>query len=92
MESTTFTYVSREIIDGQLSVAQKLMRDRRYDLAAKVLNDIVRSIRNAYIVRCDKTVLDNVLEEVYRTLLDIAFKRHHDAFFRIKEVQTLLVA
>lgn len=92
MESSTFTYVSRDIIDGQLSVANKLMRERRYDLAVKVLNDIIRSIRNAYIVQCDKNILEYIHEEVYRSLLDIAFKRPHDASFRIKEMQISLVA
>lgn len=84
--TNTFTYLSDEIIYGQMRVVSMLLRDKKYYNAQKVLNDIISSTRCAYIVECDKCRLSYIIDESYRTLIDMAFKRYIDAHSRVKNM------
>lgn len=84
--TNTFTCLSDEIIYGQMKVASLLLRDKNYYNAKKVLNDIITSTRCAYIIECDKCRLSFIIDETYRILIDMAFKRYSDAHNRVKNM------
>ncbi len=82
----TYTYISDEIIHGQMRVVSVLMNNKEYTNAKKILNDILSSTRCAYINDCNKKRLSNIIDETYRTLLDMAFRRYYDAHNRVKDM------
>lgn len=85
-----YMVMTADILDGQLKTTSRFMKEKNYGLAAKVLNDIIKSIRCAHIVQCNKYVLDSTIDGCYRALLDIAFKRYHGAQHRVYIMQNSL--
>ncbi len=81
-----YTCITNEILHGQMRVVSSLFMEKKYMPAKKVLNDILSSIRHAYIIECDKNRLSNIIDETYRTLIDIAFRRYNDAHNRVKDM------
>lgn len=86
----TYTYVSNESIDGQLKVIYKLMINDNYNGASKTIKSIISNINFAYIYKCNKKLLSNIIDESYRALIDMTFKRYENAHDRIRNMHYMI--
>lgn len=86
----TYMVITSDTLDGQLKTANKFIKEHNYGLAARVLNDVIKNIRCADVVQCNKDLLDHTVEGCYRALLDIAFKRYNGAQNRVHNMHNYL--
>lgn len=82
----TYSCITNELIYGQMRVVSKLFNEKRYFPAKKILNELLSNIRCAYIIEYDKNRLSCIIDETYRTLVDMAFRRYSDAHNRVKDM------
>ena len=86
-----YTYVSNEIIDGQLRVVYMLLKKEEYNLVSKVINDIINNIRFAYISDTNKKTLGFLIDESYKALVDLAFKRYRNVHDKVRNMHFALL-
>lgn len=87
----TYNNTCYAIIDGQLMVVYRLMKNGRYDAACNVLNDIVRNIRYTKKGKYDIAILSRIVDESYRALVDIAMGRYEGAHHKVRNMHYSLV-
>ena len=85
-----YTYVSKDTIDGQLRIVYMLMNNKNYKGACNTISNLIHNIHCAVICECEKEILSNIVNESYRSLVDIAFKRYNSVNNRIVDMHYMV--
>lgn len=76
MAPVSFTMVSYAVLDCRFKGIYRLIALQKYAKASIVINDTLRSIKNAAVCECAPKFMDFVISELYRMLIDLAFHRY----------------
>ena len=86
----SYTYVSKESVDGQLRIINMLLDDKNYKGVCKTLGTLISNINNAVIYECDKDTLFHIVDEAFRSQVDMAFKRYNQVHDRVRDMHYMV--
>ena len=83
------TYVHDAVLDCRMRGIYSLLAKQQYKTAAHVINDTINLVRGP-TPHLASPVATSVFNHLCKALLDIAFKRYHNAHDEIRKVHYML--
>jgi hypothetical protein len=78
--------VSDAIIDCRVRGLYNLLRKGKYYHTRLLLNDTIRELQTADEYECDPAFLQHVVDEMYRALVDMSFRKYMSVHNRLRDL------
>jgi hypothetical protein len=82
----TITLINHAVIDCRLGSIYRNLARNNIDKCIFILNDTIKAIQSAHQWECDERFVSLVVDELYKSLINIAFGRIHDAHNKIRDL------